>query len=163
MIRQCNDADFEVIYDIINDAAQAYRDVIPDDCWHEPYMNRAELADEIKQGVIFWGVERNAQLDGVMGIQDKGVVTLIRHAYVRTGIQKQGIGTLFLRHFERFTTKPILIGTWADATWAVSFYQKNGYQLVSAKEKTRLLKKYWTISARQIETSVVLANSKWTS
>lgn len=161
MIRQCNDSDFEAIYEIINDAAEAYRSVIPADCWHEHYMGRAELSREIEDGVIFWGIEKNGQLNGVMGLQDKGEVILIRHAYVRTGIQKQGIGTFLLRHFEGVTESPILIGTWADATWAVSFYQKNGYQLVTPKEKAMLLKKYWTIPDRQIETSVVLADSKW--
>jgi len=161
MIRQCNDSDFEAIYEIINDAAEAYRSVIPEDRWHEPYMSRDELSAEIRDGIIFWGAEHKGQLNGVMGIQDKGVVTLIRHAYTRTGNQKQGIGSLLLHHFERITEKPILIGTWADATWAISFYQKNGYQLVSPEEKTMLLKKYWTIPDRQIETSVVLANSKW--
>ena len=161
MIRQCNDSDFEAIYEIINDAAKAYRGVIPDDCWHEPYMNRDELSHEIRDGIIFWGAEKNCRLTGVMGIQDKGDVTLIRHAYVRTGIQKQGIGTFLLHHLEQVTEKPILIGTWTDATWAVSFYQKNGYQLVSPKEKTMLLKKYWTIPDRQIETSVVLADFNW--
>jgi len=161
MIRQCNDSDFEAIYEIINDAAEAYRSVIPADCWNEPYMGRAELSQEIEDGVIFWGIEKDGQLNGVMGLQDKGEVILIRHAYVRTGIQKQGIGSLLLHHFEGATESPILIGTWADATWAVSFYQKNGYQLVTPKEKTMLLKKYWTIPDRQIETSVVLADSKW--
>ena len=161
MIRQCNDSDFEAIYEIINDAAEAYRSVIPTDRWHEPYMKRDELSHEIKDGVVFWGAEQNGRLTGVMGIQDKGEVTLIRHAYVRTGIQKQGIGTILLHHIERVTEKPILIGTWADATWAVSFYKKNGYQLVTPKEKTKLLKKYWTIPDRQVETSVVLADSRW--
>lgn len=161
MIRQCNDSDFKAIYEIINDAAEAYRNVIPDDRWHEPYMSRDALSREIRDGIIFWGAERNGQLNGVMGIQDKRDVTLIRHAYVRTGIQKQGIGSLLLHYFERVTEKPILIGTWADATWAISFYQKNGYQLVTSKEKSMLLKKYWMIPDRQIETSVVLADSKW--
>lgn len=161
MIRQCVDSDFEGIYEIINDAAQAYRGVIPDDRWHDPYMSRDELSHEIKDGVIFWGAEHKAQLNGIMAIQDKGAVTLIRHAYVRTGRQKQGIGGLLLHHFEAATKKPILIGTWADATWAVSFYQKNGYRLVTPREKTLLLKKYWSIPDRQIETSVVLANSNY--
>ena len=161
MIRQCNDSDFEAIYFIINDAAEAYRSVIPDDCWHEPYMGRTELSDEIGDGIVFWGMEDNAQLNGVMGIQDKGEVTLIRHAYVRTGIQKQGIGTRLLHHFESVTENPILIGTWATATWAISFYQKNGYQLLATKEKTKLLNKYWSVPGKQIETSVVLADSKW--
>ena len=163
MIRQCDDSDFEAIYAIINDAAQAYRSVIPDDRWHEPYMSRDELSREIKDGIIFWGAEYKGQLSGVMGIQDKGAVTLIRHAYVRTGIQKKGIGSLLLHHFESVTHTPILIGTWADATWAVSFYLKNGYQLVTVKEKNMLLKKYWTVPDRQIETSVVLADSKFLS
>jgi GNAT superfamily N-acetyltransferase len=96
-----------------------------------------------------------------MGIQDKADVTLIRHAYVRTRIQKQGIGTLLLHHFEKSVEKPILIGTWADASWAITFYQANGYQLVTPEEKNELLKKYWTIPDRQIETSVVLADSNW--
>ena len=161
MIRQCSDSDFEAIYAIINEAAQAFRSVIPDDRWRDPYMSRDELSHEIEDGVIFWGGGQNSQLNGVMGVQDRGAVTLIRHAYVRSGIQKQGIGTDLLHHFERATEKPILIGTWAAATWAIAFYQKNGYQLVTPDEKTMLLKKYWTIPDRQIETSVVLADSKW--
>lgn len=161
MIRQCNESDFDAIYEIINDAAEVYRSVIPADRWHEPYMSRDELLHEIRDGVIFWGAERNDQLDGVMGIQDKGAVTLIRHAYVRTGNQNQGTGTDLLHHFEKVTEKPILIGTWADAAWAISFYRKHGYQLVTTKEKTRLLNRYWSIPDRQIETSVVLADSKW--
>ncbi len=163
VLRSTNDSDFEAIYDIINNAAEAYRSVIPADRWHEPYMSRGVLSGEIRDGIVFWGAERNGRLDGVMGIQDKRVVTLIRHAYVRTGIQKQGIGSFLLQHLESVTEKPILIGTWADATWAISFYQKNGFQLVTAKEKTMLLKKYWTIPDRQIETSVVLADPRWIS
>lgn len=161
MIRQCDASDLEAIYTIINDAAEAYRSVIPVDRWHEPYMNRDQLVGEIGDGVIFLGAEQEGQLNGVMGIQDKGDVTLIRHAYVRTGIQKQGIGSLLLHHIERLTEKPILIGTWEDATWAISFYHRNGYQLVTQEEKNRLLKKYWSIPERQIETSVVLANMTW--
>jgi len=161
MIRQCNDSDFEAIYDIINDAAEAYSGVIPDDRWHDPYIRKDELSHEIRDGVIFWGVEQNSQLTGVMGIQDKGDVTLIRHAYVRSACQKQGIGTSLLHHLESITAKPILIGTWTTATWAVAFYQKNGYRLVTPQEKTILLKKYWSIPDRQIETSVVLAATTW--
>ena len=161
MIRQCTDADFDSIHAIINDAAEAYRSVIPDDRWHEPYMGRNELAAEIADGVTFWGMELEGRLAGVMGIQDKGEVTLIRHAYVRPGFQKQGIGAALLHRFEKATENPILIGTWADASWAISFYRKNGYQLVTHKEKTRLLKKYWSIPARQVDTSVVLADRKW--
>ena len=161
MIRQCTDADFDSIHAIINDAAEAYRSVIPDDRWHEPYMGRDELAAEIADGVTFWGMELEGRLAGVMGIQDKGEVTLIRHAYVRPGFQKQGIGAALLHCFEKATEKPILIGAWADASWAISFYRRNGYQLVTHKEKTRLLKKYWSIPARQVDTSVVLADRKW--
>jgi GNAT superfamily N-acetyltransferase len=114
VIRRCNGSDFETIYEIINDAAVAYRSVIPTDHWHEPYMSSDELSREISDGVIFWGAEQNGQLNGVMGIQDKADVTLIRHAYVRTGIQKQGIGTQLLHHFEKSVEKPILIGTKAE-------------------------------------------------
>ncbi len=160
MIRQANDADFEPIYGIINSAAEAYRGVIPDDRWREPYMSRDELAREIGDGVVFWVAEQDGRLTGVMGIQDKGAVILIRHAYVQTGVQKQGIGTSLLHHCENVANKPILIGTWADATWAISFYQRNGYQLTTLSEKTELLKKYWSIPERQIETSVVLADCK---
>ena len=163
MIRQCTENDISEIYEIINDSAQAYRGVIPEDRWHDPYMSREKLSLEIQDGILFWGEEQNNRLIGVMGIQDKGEVTLIRHAYVRTGIRNQGVGTRLLRHLEILTINPILIGTWADAVWAISFYQKNGYQLVTPEEKNRLLKQYWNIPERQVETSVVLADSKWTS
>ena len=161
MIRHCIESDFEIIHEIINDAAKAYNGVIPGYSWHEPYMSRKELSFEIQDGIVFWGAEQNGQLTGVMGIQEKGDVTLIRHAYVCTKVRNQGIGTNLLRHLEQVTKKPILIGTWANATWAISFYQKNGYQLVSKAEKDFLLKKYWTIPDLQIETSVVLADAKW--
>jgi len=152
MIRRCARSDFEPIHEIINDAAQAYRGFIPPDRWHEPYMSTDELSNEIRDGVIFWGAERGRELVAVMGIQDKGEVTLIRHAYVRTQIQGEGIGTTLLRHLEAMTEQPILIGT-----WAVSFYRKNGYTLVTKEEKNLLLRRYWHIPDRQVETSVVLA------
>jgi GNAT superfamily N-acetyltransferase len=155
------DNDFDIICEIINDAAQAYKGVIPADRWHEPYMSRGQLQQEIDAGVNFWGWEEKGKLEGVMGIQYKGDVTLIRHAYVRSLRRNQGIGTKLLVFLESLTQNPLLIGTWAAATWAVSFYQKNGYRLVSTKEKNLLLKKYWTIPERQIETSVVLASAKW--
>lgn len=158
MIRRCIPSDFESIHEIINDAAQAYRDVIPPDRWHEPYMGTGELSDEIDGGVIFWGFERGGILVAVMGIQDRGEVTLIRHAYVRTQDQGKGIGTALLRHLEGMTEKPILIGTWAAAVWAVSFYRRNGYTLVTEEEKNLLLRQYWHIPDRQVETSVVLAD-----
>ncbi len=163
MIRQCTESDIPEIYEIINDSAQAYRGVIPEDRWHDPYMSREKLSLEIQDGILFWGEEHDSRLIGVMGIQDKGEVTLIRHAYVRTKIRNQGVGTRLLRHLEILTNNPILIGTWADAVWAISFYRRNGYQLVTREEKNRLLKKYWNIPERQVETSVVLADQKWIS
>ncbi len=146
------------IFEIINDGAQAYKGIIPDDRWHEPYMPFEELRKEIEAGIVFWGLEYDGELQGVMGIQDKGEVTLIRHAYVRTRSQNRGIGTKLLRHLEKTTEKPILIGTWAAASWAISFYQRNGYTLVLGEEKDCLLRKYWSIPERQVETSVVLAS-----
>lgn len=156
-IRECGSADLDVMFEIINDAASAYRGVIPADRWHEPYMPLDELRGEIANGVRFQGAVDKDSLIGVMGIQDKGEVSLIRHAYIRTAARRSGIGTALLRHLESMTNKPILIGTWAAATWAVRFYQKNGYVLVSPEEKGCLLRRYWSIPERQVETSVVLA------
>jgi GNAT superfamily N-acetyltransferase len=162
MIRPCTDADTGRIFAIINDGAQAYKGIIPADCWHEPYMPMAELQHELQAGVEFWGYQGNGgELAGVMGIQHVRDVTLIRHAYVRTVDRQQGIGTQLLAHLSSLTSRPILIGTWADATWAVAFYQKHGFRLLTPQEKNRLLKLYWTIPQRQIETSVVLADSNW--
>ena len=161
IIRQCKESDFKVLFEIINDAAQVYKGIIPGDRWNEPYMSSEELRKEIEDCIVFWGFEKDGQLLGVMGIQDKGDVTLIRHAYVRTQTQKLGIGTILLHHLEAMTDKPILIGTWATASWAISFYKKNGYTPVSEKEKNRLLRKYWLIPERQVETSIVLANQAW--
>jgi N-acetylglutamate synthase-like GNAT family acetyltransferase len=163
MIRQCTEADFETIYEVINDAAEAYRGVIPADHWHEPYMSHQQLKEEIDAGVWFWGFEEDSILIGVMGIQDREDVTLIRHAYVRSRMRNRGIGSRLLQFLESTTEKSILIGTWADATWAVAFYQKHSYRLVSAEEKNQLLRKYWHVPERQIETSVVLAGNKWGS
>jgi len=161
MIRKCTQRDLAEMFEIINDAAQAYKGVIPEDRWHEPYMPVEELKHEIDDGVEFWGYEEAGRLMGVMGLQDKGELYLIRHAYVRTSSRKRGIGTELLRHLERMTDKPILVGTWADATWAIKFYQKNGYRLLSRSETETLLKKYWKIPERQGVTSIVLANPKW--
>jgi GNAT superfamily N-acetyltransferase len=161
MIRKCTQQDLSVMCEIINDAARAYKGVIPEDRWHDPYMPIEELKHEIDDGVEFWGYEEAGNLIGVMGLQDKGDVYLIRHAYVYTSSQRCGIGRELLRHLERMTEKPILIGTWADATWAIRFYEKNGYCLLSRSETDRLLKKYWKIPNRQVVTSVVLANPKW--
>lgn len=163
MIRRCTDSDLDVVCSIINDAAQAYKGVIPDDCWHDPYMPREELEGEIRDGVEFWGFEENYELGGVMGIQDRGEVSLIRHAYVRTAIRNCGIGTRLLHHLESQTHRPILIGTWTAAAWAVRFYKKNGYAALSRRDTERLLSLYWAIPRLQIETSVVLANAEWGS
>ena len=160
MIRPCTQADFDAILAIVNDAAEAYRGVIPSDRWHDPYMSVEELREELADGVAFWGLPDDAgQLVGIMGIQDRGEVTLVRHAYVRTSCRRVGVGTKLLLHLETLTAKTILIGTWASATWAIRFYERNGYMLVSEAEKTRLLQRYWRIPERQIDTSVVLA--KW--
>ena len=142
---------------IINAGAEAYRGVIPDDCWHEPYMSAKQLESEIAAGVNFWGYEANGALIGVMGVQRVRDVDLIRHAYVLPACQGQGIGGKLLAHLRGLTDRPILIGTWADAQWAIGFYRRHGFDLVSPELKTSLLKTYWTISERQIETSVVLA------
>ena len=161
MLRPCDNNDFESIHSIVNDAAKAYKGVIPEDCWQEPYMSRNELRHEISEGVLFWGYEEEGELLGVMGIQHIQDVTLIRHAYVRPANQKQGIGKKLLSELRRQTDRPILIGTWADAVWAVRFYERHGFHCVSHKEKERLLGKYWSIPNRQVETSVVLADRTW--
>jgi len=160
MIRRCTEVDIEAIFQIINDAAIAYKGVIPEDRYHEPYMAFEELQHEISDGVVFWGYEENEQLIGVMGMQDKSDVSLIRHAYVRTNQRNGGIGTKLLSHLTGLTPKSILIGTWDSASWAIRFYEKNGFYLVSPDEKEALLQKYWNIPKRQIETSVVLRNRK---
>lgn len=161
VIRECTKTDFNTIFEIINDAAQAYKGVIPEDRLNEPYMSLEELKAEIGNGIVFWGLERDGQLLGIMGIQDRSDVTLIRHAYVWSRAQKLGIGTKLLQYLQSMTEKPILIGTWAAASWAISFYERNGYTVVSEDEKNRLLRKYWSIPERQVETSVVLANQTW--
>jgi GNAT superfamily N-acetyltransferase len=161
MIRRCDDGDLEVIWTIINDGAQAYRGVIPSDQWTEPYMSQEEMQGEISDGVVFWGFEDGGELVGVMGIQKVQDVTLIRHAYVRSNWQKRGIGAQLLAHLRGLTRDPILIGTWADAVWAIRFYEKHGFRMVGFADKELLLKTYWRISERQRETSVVLADSKW--
>ena len=161
MIRQCDSTDFRTISSIINDAAQAYKGVIPADCWKEPYMPEDELRHEIAEGVIFWGYEEGGDLVGVMGIQHVQDVTLIRHAYVRTARRNQGIGGKLLSWLGDQTARPVLIGTWADAVWAIRFYEQRGFRLVSTSEKDRLLRKYWSVPERQMHTSVVLADQRW--
>lgn len=161
MIRQCDASEVELIYSIVNDAAEAYRGVIPGGRWEEPYMAKDELQHEIDQGVVFWGYEQDGELVGVTGIQHLQDVTLIRHAYVRTAKQNQGIGGKLLSSLRQQATRPLLVGTWADALWAIRFYENYGFQLVSWEEKERLLRKYWSIPEPQVETSVVLADQKW--
>ncbi len=161
VIRKCGDGDFETIYSIINDAAEAYKGVIPQDRWKEPYMTQEDLLEEVAAGITFWGYEHGDELVGIMGIQPVQDVTLIRHAYVRPDMQNKGIGGKLLTALCRQTTPPLLVGTWADAGWAILFYEKHGFQLVSSEEKDRLLHKYWSIPERQIETSVVLADRSW--
>lgn len=158
MIRKSTDEDFEEIFNIINDAAMAYKGIIPPDRWHDPYMTREELKAQIEDGVGFSCYVEGDEIIGVMGIQDKRDVALIRHAYVRTKRRNSGIGTLLLRDLIKGSTKPILIGTWKAASWAISFYEKHGFSLVDEAEKDRLLKKYWAIPDRQVETSVVLVD-----
>jgi len=160
LIRECNPNDNDIIFEIVNDAAQAYKGVIPDDCWNEPYMSKEELLHEIKDGVKFWGYEVDGKLIGVMGLQDVDDVSLIRHAYVRTEKRNTGIGSKLITHLKTLTNKPILIGTWAAADWAIRFYEKHGFKVVSIEDKDNLLRKYWNISERQVETSVVLVDRK---
>ena len=157
MIRNLLPSDFDAILKIINDAAQAYKGVIPDDRWKEPYMSAEELRGEIEAGVRFFAWLEGGHLLGVTGIQALKDTTLIRHAYVIPGYQRQGIGTKLLEYLRGLAeTQEILVGTWADATWAIRFYEKHGFKLVSPKEKDRLLQTYWNIPQRQVETSVVL-------
>lgn len=158
-IRQCDSADVSDILVIINDAAEAYRGVIPDDCFHDPYMSSDELQREIDTGVCFWGAETDEILVGVVGIQELEKVALIRHAYVRTAMQNQGLGADLLQHLRGLSRKPLLVGTWATAGWAIRFYQRHGFEVAPSTVTPALLKRFWSISDRQIETSVVLAEA----
>jgi len=161
MIRACETGDLHAVFEIINDAAEAYRGIIPADRWHEPYMSMDELLHEIDSGVSFWGYVEDDEVLGVMGIQSVQDVTLIRHAYVRTAHRNKGIGGQLLKFLLATTETPVLIGTWAAATWAIAFYQKYGFRQVTVDEKNRLLRTYWTIPERQVDTSVVLADARW--
>jgi N-acetylglutamate synthase-like GNAT family acetyltransferase len=160
MIRRCRDDERDAILEIVNAAAEAYRGAIPADRWHEPYMPAAELEGELAAGVEFWGYEADGDLIGVMGIQPLEDVDLIRHAYVRPGSQRGGVGGALLGHLLASATKPVLVGTWAAAEWAIAFYRRHGFVQVTPEEKTRLLRTYWSIPERQVETSVVLAHRK---
>ena len=158
IIGRCSDDDRDAMLAIINAAAEAYRGVIPADRWHVPYMSPDELNGETAAGVVFWGCMADAVLVGVMGIQSVRDVDLIRHAYVRPDRQGHGVGGALLRHLQSLSTRPMLVGTWAAAEWAIRFYQRHGFELVSPARKSVLLKTYWNIPDRQIETSVVLAS-----
>ena len=157
-IRRCDDRDLASMLAIVNDAAVAYRGVIPADRWHEPYMPEAELRSEIAAGVEFWGLETDHALIGIMGVQPVRDVDLIRHAYVRSDSQRLGVGAALIEHLRRRATRRMLVGTWAAASWAISFYQRHGFELVAPPRASALLRSYWTIPERQIDTSVVLAN-----
>ena len=155
-VRPCVDGEREAILAIVNAAAEAYRGVIPADRWHEPYMSPDELDREIEAGVRFWGYEADGELIGVMGVQDLGDVVLIRHAYVAPESQRRGVGGALLDHLSGIADRPILVGTWAAAEWAIEFYRRHGFEFLSAERAAELLRTYWTIPDRQIETSVVL-------
>lgn len=157
-IRPCRDAERPAILAIVNAAAEAYRGEIPADRWHEPYMDSRELDAEMAAGVAFWGYESDGALLGAMGIQPVGDVDLIRHAYVLPGSQRHGVGSALLQHLRQRTDRRILVGTWAAAEWAIRFYERHGFELVSPQLKDTLLRTYWTIPDRQSETSVVLAD-----
>ena len=156
--RLCRADERAAILGIVNTAAEAYRGVIPPDRWHEPYMPADELDREIAAGIVFWGCETKGALVGVMGVQRVRDVDLIRHAYVVPGQQRHGVGGVLIEHLRRQSSRPMLVGTWAAADWAIRFYERHGFALVSPSRKNALLRTYWTVPDRQIETSVVLAN-----
>jgi GNAT superfamily N-acetyltransferase len=163
-IRLVRDDERERLLEIVNAAAEAYRGVIPADRWHDPYMPRTQLDAEIAAGVRFWGAaDGDGAVVGVMGIQDVGDVELIRHAYVLPSRQGRGIGGALIEHLLGGTTRPLLVGTWAAATWAIAFYERHGFRLVGDEEKDRLLRRYWSIPQRQVQTSVVLAGPGYAS
>jgi GNAT superfamily N-acetyltransferase len=157
-VRLCRDDERAAIVAIINAAAEAYRGVIPGDCWHEPYMPQEGLEKEIAANVVFWGYEESETLIGVMGLQSVREVDLIRHAYILPGSQRRGIGGALVRHLRLLSKRRMLVGTWAAADWAISFYERYEFKVVSPAQKTVLLKSYWSVPERQIESSVVLAN-----
>ena len=167
MIRACNENDFDAIWAIINDGAQAYKGVIPKERWPDPentpYMSKEELAAEIADGVQFWGDDEDGNLVGVMGTQTVEKVTLIRHAYVKSDHQRHGVGAQLLSHLLKQSIEPVLVGTWTHARDAIHFYEKHGFKVLDSEVKTRLLNQYWKVSQLQIESSIVLADQRWMS
>lgn len=161
MIRAAEASDVADMLAVINDGALAYRGVIPEDRWHDPYMSEAELRAEIDAGIEFSCCIDGGQVVGVMGIQDMGPVVLIRHAYVRTALRRQGLGAELLEALTQSVGKPILIGTWKGASWAIAFYEKHGFKLLPEVLARKLLETYWDIPARQVDTSVVLADRRF--
>jgi len=160
-IRACGVTDVRDVCEVCNDGARAYQGVIPDDQWKQPYMPEAELRRELEAGVRFSGAFDEHGLVAVMGLQDVVDVALIRHAYTRTIRQRTGVGGRLLGHVLSLTHRPILVGTWKAATWAIRFYERHGFRLFDDRQREALLRRYWTITARQIEESVVLANARW--
>jgi GNAT superfamily N-acetyltransferase len=158
-IQMCSATEHHAIGLAINDASKAYRGVIPADCWKSPYMTAAELEAEIADGVLFWGLSIRGELVGVMGLQHRDGVDLIRHSYVCRPWQGKGIGCALLAEVELYSKTQILVGTWAQATWAIGFYQANGYRLLDNNKKSELLDQYWQIPTRQAQASVVLAKT----
>src|SRR3954454_8039761 len=157
VIRPCRDDERAAILAIVNAAAEAYRNVIPADRWHDPYMGADELDAEIAAGVVFWGYEEGGgDLAGVMGVQPVREVELVRHAYVAPGCQRRGIGGALLEHLLARTSRRVLVGTWASAEWAIAFYRRHGFALLDRERTRELLRAYWDIPDRQVETSVVL-------
>ena len=157
MIREYIKSDSSKILYVINDAAVRYKGIIPDNCWHEPYMSEQELVDEFTDGVRMFGYNRNNKLIGVIGIQEIKDVILIRHAYTLTSYQGKGIGSALLKYLlKRNQNSRLLVGTWRKARWAIRFYEKFDFILHAKKQATQLLKKYWKIPLKQIKNSVVL-------
>ena len=157
MIDEYKKADTSKILYIINNASLRYKGIIPDDCWHEPYMSEQELIDEFSDGVRMYGYHHNTKLIGVIGIQEVKDIILIRHAYTLTSYQGRGAGSALLKYLlKENQNSRLLVGTWKNATWAIRFYEKFGFILHAKEETTLLLKKYWNIPAKQIENSVVM-------
>ena len=161
LIRSCSEDEMPIVLAIINEAAQAYRGVIPADRWHEPYMSREDLARDIAAGVVFWCLLQQGEMIGVMGMQPVRDVDLIRHAYVRPDHQRSGVGAMLIEHLRSQSSRRMLVGTWKAASWAIDFYRRHGFETVDPATTVLLLRTYWSIPDRQIETSAVLANPPW--